>query len=104
MDNTHCIQDKNFNFKCGICKNSFEEEESLKLHLLSRHKKPNYNCDTCKKNFTSETFLRLHIEKIHKNDFECTYCSMEFPDGTSLSNHIYTKHAQKEFWEFAPSQ
>ena len=96
MDNTQVQnEDMNTNFTCGICKDSFAMEENLKLHLLSKHKKPNYNCETCKKNFTSKPFLRIHIEKIHKNNFDCPYCSMEFPDGTSLYNHIYTKHKEK---------
>ena len=103
MDNTQvqnedeCIQDKNTNSKCGIFKNSFAMEESLRHHLLSRHEKPNNSCDTCKKNFSSKTFLRIHIKKMHTKDFKCTYCSMEFPDGTSLSHHIYAKHKEKPY-------
>ena len=97
--------DKNFtkfnNLKpiyCKLCKKTFLESRSLKLHIQDVHEGENsfkdVKCHFCKKEYCSEQSLKMHIKNVHekRKDFQCKYCRKYFDQLGNLQTHIKTVH------------
>ena len=94
----------------------------LSTHKKRIHVKTRYDCSDCQKSFSDPEWLKHHTKLTHQNYLNCKICEKLFPDHNELETHKKShtdedtkcdqcgkrfasiKHAQKGFWEIAPSQ
>ena len=84
-------------FQCSYCKETFDNNISLRLHnrLMHRsedHSKEKLKCDFCDATFVRFSDLRLHQENNHISNYKCTFCGMEFAQIHEVSKHIDIVH------------
>ena len=76
------------------CSKSFSQENTLKKHINTIHKRHNYKCDSCGKSFSGIGALKKHINAVHENkkDHICEFCEASFSEKGSLKKHIKNIH------------
>ena len=93
-------------FKCTSCDSTFQDEDSLKIHIESAHggKKP-YKCSLCDFEFNSIFEVMSHVEEIHfDNQNNNTLNSESEISKESRSDHVNPKNSDPKMSEIpAPS-
>lgn len=81
--------DQLFPFECLICKQNFNTQPMLIIHIKSQHhtEKP-YLCVQCPKTFIRRSDLRKHVF-VHAGIrlFNCNLCTKSFTRSTNLTKH-----------------
>ncbi|EFO96222.1 hypothetical protein CRE_14596 [Caenorhabditis remanei] len=84
-------------FKCQICRQSFDNAALREEHQRSRHKK-SYRCDECGKRFPKPSKATAHINTPHKSkanwieEFNCNVCGESRTSLTALQEHFKKRH------------
>ncbi|XP_071135779.1 zinc finger protein 436-like isoform X2 [Mytilus edulis] len=90
------IQQKSYS--CSICRKSFKNSTSLRIHE-NRHKgiKP-YKCGECDKSFSSSGNLSAH-RKIHSSDkaYMCTVCGKQYNQHSEFLIHERNHRNERPF-------
>ena len=72
---------------CNECDDNFDNEQSLKKHKISEHKKMgSFKCDKCDFQFHEEWKLEGH-KQICKS-FSCDQCDLSFKTLDILKTHV----------------
>ena len=81
---------------CHICNLKIDSNE-LELHFLEVHSAEN-ECDLCKKTFQNDSSLKRHILKSHKEakEFKCDICEKVLTTKGTLNLHQELMHNKKE--------
>ena len=82
-------------FPCDFCIKLFVSQETLKKHLLAKHKKSRpFVCKFCKKTFIQPNHLKDHL-LIHSKDNgnKCLRCDKVFTLQRQLQRHMILKHS-----------
>ncbi|XP_038221148.1 zinc finger protein 93-like isoform X2 [Zerene cesonia] len=81
---------QNICYKCKICNNTFINETTFNIHKKIHQKDMEYTCDLCKETFDTNDHLLKHKKTRHINDndcYLCQKCKMAFSDHRSYINH-----------------
>ncbi|XP_050312487.1 zinc finger protein OZF-like [Anthonomus grandis grandis] len=83
-------------FGCDICHKTLYSKQGLIAHTKRHMKLYSIKCDTCGKGFFGQNSLRLHINSKHsgKSEFICGICFRPCYDKGSLKNHIEKHRAE----------
>ncbi|KAL5274738.1 hypothetical protein ACFFRR_001045 [Megaselia abdita] len=87
-----------FTLTCKKCGKRFSRIEEMKLHRLSHIEKPShgndFDCKVCGRKFTSRKGAEYHAEVKHLSlNYECLYCSKNYPSAINLNRHINQQHS-----------
>ena len=79
-------------FKCLLCQNNFDSNESLYNHSKIIHKKTKIfcHCDICKEFFPTKSELQKHTEMLHfdSKNLKCNVCQKSFSLKGNLINTL----------------
>ncbi len=88
-------------FKCVVCSNGFNEEVTLKRHLLETHigtyirteANQRYKCSLCKYSSNQKWLLYRHV-RCHTGEkpYKCKVCDYASADVSALRRHLERKH------------
>ncbi|KAF1767823.1 hypothetical protein GCK72_007782 [Caenorhabditis remanei] len=84
-------------FKCQICRQSFDDAALREEHQRSRHKR-SYKCDECGKRFPKPSKATAHIKTPHKSnanwieEFNCNICGESRTSLKALQEHFKKRH------------
>ena len=80
--------DKKKEFQCRFCKQTFDNRNSLRDHVLANHPKT-FDCTKCDKCFNFRNELEEHLKKHEMvKQFKCNLCQSEFFLEWRLKKHI----------------
>ena len=86
-------------FSCTECKNSFNLQKQLDVHIRMKHAE--YFCTTCEDTFYGQLNWISHNKNEHKKDqntvmpFKCSQCEKTFRIKADLTLHVSIIHEQK---------
>ncbi|CAL8339173.1 zinc finger protein 1035 [Gadus morhua] len=82
--------------QCSLCKEDFEDPQSLRKHCLKHITESSFKCPFCQHHFNSRRCLVRHIER-HSGDkpFPCNDCGKRFHRIINLDLHKKTCSASK---------
>ena len=84
-------------FRCRICKETFDDKSDLTMHHVTVHKSvsaiihKSYTCRECGREFSERGTLNMHIAKRDKPR-QCSKCLLVFSNEESLTEHNNTVH------------
>ena len=89
-------------FECDICKKTFSDYYTMKLHIMSYIRKGlPFKCPVCPEDFSRFSDLKEHM-RIHPEfkPFKCQHCKKRFSKNCDLSAHMLTHESKKSFvWD-----
>lgn len=56
-----------------------------------------FSCPRCLKTFANRQNLKRHLNTVHKMEFSCEICDMQFKKKNQLSTHMYEHTGIKAF-------
>lgn len=87
----------NNDYPCQICFKSFNAFFLLNAHMNCHY--GSYICEHCGSAFLSERRLSLHIRIHSKDTIVCKICNKQYPNETSMLNHKWKVHLQKQTYK-----
>ncbi|XP_035826305.1 uncharacterized protein LOC101860255 [Aplysia californica] len=77
-------------YKCGICGESFCNNDHLCSHLASHTSSMPYQCGLCGIAFFEGSLLTKHVQEFHspKDPYQCGICSATFSANTDYCEHM----------------
>ena len=99
---TPCPQpflDSKVNFCNGkIFSTEFTQQENLKIHHESVHKKVKHSCNLCQYKATQQGNLMSHIESVHETvKYPCDQCEYKSTGKRRLNTHIKSVHEKVKY-------
>jgi hypothetical protein len=80
-------------FECNLCGKIYEENGTLKVHIMSKHDGIRYDCNECDYKATQRTNLTKHKQSKHEGvRYSCDQCVLQFTDTSSMNKHKRAKH------------
>lgn len=77
---------------CEICKKTFADRNTLKLHIRVHLGINLKQCPICPKGFAKQSFLGFHMKSHEMKDHPCQNCDRVFNSKQSLREHINDVH------------
>lgn len=79
---------------CKICgPGQFFLKYNLRKHLKRSHATtPSFFCELCPEGFNKPSDRTAHMEAVHKDDFKCVHCNIQFYMSTSYVEHMKETH------------
>ncbi|XP_038110951.1 zinc finger protein 286A-like [Culex quinquefasciatus] len=78
-------------YQCSLCGQIFASGYNLKEHESVHNPERLIKCPLCPKEFNRRNNYKRHMV-VHKEQFKCTECDRSFRNGSTLEEHISTKH------------
>ena len=83
-------------FACDECDLSFDQKESLAMHLKECNKQ-NFKCDECSLSFYQKDMLLKHIKTHKEKLYSCPDCDKSFLSKIHYENHISSHKTIDQF-------
>ena len=93
-EHTKNEHDKEFEFKCGLCKFKGKNKYHLDAHISSEHTNDNkFECDKCDFLGGDENDFKTHLESTHEDEeYNCNQCCFQGTTSRELKKHIILQH------------
>ncbi|KAG8232659.1 hypothetical protein J437_LFUL011890 [Ladona fulva] len=83
---------------CEICRKTFTQKHTLKIHKFTHMKIKPYQCTICKKDFAQSSTMRRHMSRSHvEKKFQCFLCPRKFAKEKCLEAHIKIHRGYRPF-------
>jgi hypothetical protein len=84
-------------FECSLCLYKCTTEKDYLLHVKGHEsadleKKELAACNICNRKFMSKWHLQIHKAQHRNNEYQCSYCGMDFPTSSAIVGHIAEVH------------
>ena len=81
--------------KCKVCPKAFGNSHNLDRHIESVHGAKTIPCKLCGKTFKMESYLNIHMETVHEPKVvKCNQCDKEYSSQRYLNTHITRMHCE----------
>ena len=87
------VVNMNGKYFCGQCQKILKSQQSLNVHIQSKHKGVKYACDHCDHQASSQSNLISHIQSKHEGvRYACDQCAYQARYQGDLTRHVQSKH------------
>ncbi|XP_061189534.1 uncharacterized protein LOC133197487 [Saccostrea echinata] len=84
-------------FECSLCLYKCTMEKDYLMHVkthesIDQEERDLVECNICQRKFMSKWHLQNHRAQHRNNEYQCTYCGMDFATSSAIVTHINEVH------------